>query len=284
VISDAPPPAATRISATRNTIGAAVAECWQRRDVLYFLAWRDIKVRYKQTLLGVLWAILQPLITMVVFTLVFHRMAGIESEGVPYPVFSYAGLLPWLLFQTALIQSSGSVVAEGRLISKVYFPRLLVPFSSVLAALVDFLISLAILFIMMACYGVPFMWRTLLFLPLFMLLAVFTALAMGLWFGALNVRFRDVRHTIPFLARIWMFLTPVAYPTAKLMQQLPEGWRWLYALNPMVGVVDGFRWALLGQAGVNPRWMAVSLCFALAVFAGGIWYFRRTERAFADVL
>lgn len=255
------------------------------RELLYFLAWRDLKVRYKQTALGVVWAVLQPLVTMFVFTLVFHRLAKIDSGAadLPYPVFVYAGLLPWLLFQSSLTRASESIVAEARLITKVYFPRLLVPFSTVISALVDFLIAFVILLGLMWYYQVTPTWN-ILYLPLFAFLAVLTALSVGLWLTALNARYRDVRYIVPFMVRIWMFLTPVAYPSARLIKQLPPDWAWLYQLNPLVGVVEGFRWALFGEMSVDGSTVLISTAVTMVLLLGGLWYFRRMERTFADVV
>jgi lipopolysaccharide transport system permease protein len=256
-----------------------LAELWRYRELLWFLAARDIKLRYKQTVLGVAWAVVQPLFTMIIFSIFFGRLAGIPSDGVPYPLFALCALLPWQLFVYALTQSSNSIVAEQRLITKVYFPRLIVPLSSVLSGLVDFGIAFVLLLVMMAWYGVVPGWAVLT-VPLFVLFAVATALAVGVWLAALNVQYRDFRYTIPFLTQFWMFASPVAYPSSLV----PERWRGTYGLNPMAGVIEGFRWALLDKA--NPSWqlLVVSVVVVAALLAGGLSYFRRLERTFADVV
>ena len=252
---------------------------WDYRELLYFLVWRDIKVRYKQTALGAAWAILQPVATMLVFSIFFGRLAKVPSDGVPYPIFAYVALLPWQLFAFALSESSNSLVASQNLITKVYFPRLVIPISSVLAGLVDFAIAFAILLAMMLYYGiVPTAAMAL--LPLFLLFAVATALSGGLWLSALNVKYRDVRYTIPFLTQFWMFATPVAYPSSLV----PEKWRALYGLNPMAGVVEGFRWALLGKSHAPGPLLGVSVAAVVVLLIGGLRYFRKTESTFADVV
>ena len=212
------------------------------RELLFFLVWRDIKVRYKQTAIGVAWAILQPLLTMVVFSIFFGRLAQVPSDGHPYPIFVYAALLPWQLFAYALTESSNSLVSNQQLISKVYFPRLVVPIAAVIAGLVDFAMAFLVLVAMLLDYRITPGWAIVL-LPLFLILATLTALAVGLWLSALNVKYRDVRYTIPFLTQFWLFATPIAYPSSLV----PEQWRAFLGLNPMAGVVEGFRWALLGQ-------------------------------------
>ncbi len=254
-------------------------ELWEYRELLYFLTWRDIKVRYKQTALGAAWAIIQPFFMMVVFSLFFGRLAGVPSDNIPYPVFTFCALLPWQLFAQALQESSNSLVANERLITKVYFPRLVVPIAAVLGGLVDFIIAFVVLLLMMAYYGiVPGM--AVLYLPLFILLAVMTALAVGLWLSALNVQYRDVRYTLNFLTQFWMFITPVAYPSSIV----PEKWRALYGLNPMAGVVEGFRWALLGKTEAPGPLLAVSVATVIALLIGGLYYFRRMEETFADIV
>jgi lipopolysaccharide transport system permease protein len=256
-----------------------LGELWEYRDLLFILAWRDIKVRYKQTALGAAWAILQPLLTMVVFSLLFGGVAKLPSEGVPYPIFTFTALLPWQLFAHALIESGNSLVANQHLITKVYFPRLVIPLGTVLSGLVDFAISFVVLLGMMLVYKVPLSWN-LLALPAFIFLAVLTALSVGIWLSALNVEYRDVRYTIPFLAQFWMFATPIAY-SATLV---PEKWRWLYSLNPMTGVVEGFRWAVLGKQGFSLPFFLISLGVVLLLFIGGLAYFRKMEDRFADVV
>jgi lipopolysaccharide transport system permease protein len=254
-------------------------DLWAYRELLYFLTWRDIKVRYKQTALGAAWAIIQPFFTMVVFSVFFGRLARLPSEGVPYPVFTYCALVPWTYFATALTQSSNSLVDHARLITKVYFPRLLVPAAAVIAGLVDLAIAFVVLVGMLLWYGVS-PGPAVLLLPLLALLATLTALAVGLWLSALNVQYRDVKYTIPFLVQVWLFVTPVAYSSTLV----PERWRPLYALNPMTGVVEGFRWALLGHRTAPGPMLLVSTASVLLLLVGGLFYFRRMEQRFADVV
>jgi lipopolysaccharide transport system permease protein len=254
-------------------------EVWEYRELLYFLTWRDIKVRYKQTMIGAAWAIIQPFFMMVVFSLFFGHLAKVPSDGIPYPIFVYCALLPWQLFAHALGESSNSLVANERLITKVYFPRLVIPIAAVCGGLVDFAISFAVLLGLMAYYGVvPGV--AIVTLPLFVLLAVLTALAVGLWLSALNVQYRDVRYTLGFLTQFWLFATPVAYPSSLV----PASWRPLYGLNPMAGVVEGFRWALLGKAQGPGPLLAVSVTVLILVLIGGALYFARMEDRFADVV
>jgi lipopolysaccharide transport system permease protein len=266
------------IRPSRGLLALRLGEVWDYRELLYFLVWRDIKVRYKQTALGALWAIIQPVMTMVVFSIFFGRLAKVPSDGVPYPVFSMAALLPWQLFAFALTESSNSLVTSQNLITKVYFPRLVVPLSSVLAGLVDFAIAFAVLLILMAFYGIH-PTAAIVWLPLLVVLAVVTALSVGLWLSALNVKYRDVRYTIPFLTQLWMFATPVAYPSSII----PQPWRTWSGLNPMAGVVEGFRWALLGNGQVPGALLWVSVAAVLLLFTGGLIYFRRMESTFADI-
>jgi lipopolysaccharide transport system permease protein len=254
-------------------------ELWEYRELLYFLVWRDIKVRYKQTVLGAAWAIIQPVFMMIVFSLFFGRLARVPSDGIPYPIFVYCALLPWQLFAYSLSESSNSLVANERLITKVYFPRLLVPISSTLGGLVDFVIAFAILLLMMAWYGIRPTWA-IAALPGLILLAMASALGVGLWLSALNVRYRDVRYTIGFLIQFWLLATPVAYPSSLI----PGRWRALYGLNPMAGVVEGFRWALLGQSQAPGALLAVSVVVVILILIGGLYYFRRMEAEFADVV
>jgi lipopolysaccharide transport system permease protein len=254
-------------------------EIWHYRELLYFLAWRDLRVRYKQTVIGAAWAILQPFLTMVVFSVIFGQLVGVPSDGVPYPIFSYVALLPWTFFAGALNRSSTSLTYDVSLISKVYFPRLILPFASVLSLLVDLGIAFVILLGMMLFYGiVP--GRAVLMLPLLLLLAFLTAFGVGLWLSALNVKYRDIAYIIPFLSQFWLFMTPVAYPSTII----PSGWRFLYNLNPMVGVVEGFRWALLGQQNVPTGLLLLSTVVVLILFIGGLFFFRRIEHEFADVI
>jgi lipopolysaccharide transport system permease protein len=256
-----------------------LGKVWAYRELLFFLMWRDIKVRYKQTALGAAWAILQPVMTMVVFSVFFGRLAGIPSDGVPYPVFAFAALLPWQLFAYALSESSNSLVVSQNLITKVYFPRLVIPLAAVLAGLVDFAITFVVLLILMWSYRiVPT--AAVLWLPLFVLLAIATALAVGLWLSSLNVKYRDVRYTIPFLTQLWLFATPVAYPSTLV----PDQWRPILGLNPMAGVVEGFRWALLGTSKGPGLLLAVSVIVVAALLIGGLIYFRQAEQTFADLV
>ena len=256
-----------------------LAEIWKYRELLYFLTWRDIKVRYKQTILGIAWAVIQPLFMMLIFTVFFGRLAKVPSDGLPYPIFAFTALLPWQMFSRALTDASTSLVVNERLITKVYFPRLLVPASAVLASLVDFCIAFVLLLGMMLFYAIAptgAVWT----LPLFILLALMSALGIGFWLSALNAQYRDIRYTLPFLTQIWMFATPVVYPASLV----PEGWRLLYGLNPMTGVVEGFRWALLGKGGGIEPMLVVSVIVILVTFIGGLYFFRRMERTLADVV
>jgi lipopolysaccharide transport system permease protein len=255
------------------------AELWHYRELLVFYAQRDIKVRYKQTMLGVLWAVLQPVLTMVVFSVFFGRLAGVPSEGTPYPVFALCALLPWQLFAYALTQSSNCLVQDAQVLTKVYFPRLILPLASVMAGLVDFGIAFAVLFVAMFAYGiVP--GAAVVALPAFAALALMSALAVGVWLSVVNVQYRDVRYAIPFLTQMWLFATPVAYPSSLV----PPSWLALYALNPMVCVVDGFRWALLGQAPPPLQMIVVSAGAAGVLLVGGLFYFSRAARQFADII
>lgn len=267
------------IRPSRGWVALRLRELWEYRELFYFLAWRDIKVRYKQTVLGAAWAIIQPFFTMVVFSIFFGQLAKIPSDGVPYPVFAYCALLPWHLFAYALNESANSMVGNQQLIKKVYFPRLIIPLAGVLAGLVDFAIAFGVLLLLMLYYGiVPTV--AIVTLPLFLLLAVGAALAVGLWLSTLNVQYRDVRYVIPFLTQFWLFATPVAYPSSLV----PEPWRLLYGLNPMAGVVEGFRWALLGKAEWPGPMIFVSAAMVAALLVSGLYYFRRMERTFADVV
>jgi homopolymeric O-antigen transport system permease protein len=277
VLTNAPP--VTIIEPSRGWLSLNLREIWAYHELLYFLIWRDVKVRYKQTAIGAIWVILQPLLTMVVFTLVFNRIANISSDGLPYPIFAYAALLPWNLFAGALNRSGTSLVGQSNLISKVYFPRLIIPFSATVSGVVDFAIAFVILIAMMVWYGVAPNWGVLA-LPLFILLALTAAFSVGLWLSALNVRYRDAGYALPFLIQLWLFASPVAYPTSLV----PEQWQFLYNLNPMAGVIEGFRWALLGKAQPDFGVIAVSAAAVIAVLLGGLVYFKRTERTFADVV
>jgi lipopolysaccharide transport system permease protein len=256
-----------------------VREVWRYRELLYFLVWRDLKVRYKQTVIGGAWAVLQPLLTMVVFSIVFGRLLDVPSEGTPYPVFSYTALLPWTFFAGAVARAGNSLIQDPNLLSKVYFPRIALPLAAMSSVMVDFAVAFVILVGMMLFYGVvPGV--ALLALPLFILLAYATTAGVALWLSSLNVKYRDINYVIPLLVQFWLFLTPVAYPASLV----PEGWRAVYSLNPMVGVVEGFRWALLGTGTVNAQTMIVSATVAILLCASGLLYFRRTEHEFADVV
>ncbi len=269
----------TIIQPPRGWVSLSLNELWEYRELLYFLVWRDIKVRYKQTVLGAAWAVLQPVMTMVVFSLFFGMLAKIPSDGVPYPLFAYAALVPWTFFAYAMSQSADSLVGSANLIKKVYFPRLIIPLASVMAGLVDFAIAFVVLIGMLLAYGIMPTIHVV-WLPMLVLLSLITALGVGLWLSALNVRYRDVRYTLPFLTQFWLFATPIAYPSSLL----PEGWRALYGLNPMVGVVEGFRWALLGTDTAPGPVIIISSVTTLAIFLGGLVYFHRMEESFADVI
>lgn len=268
-----------RIEPSNGWISLRLDELWAYRELLYFLMWRDIKVRYKQTVMGAAWAIIQPFFTMVVFSLFFGRLAKMPSDGIPYPLFAFAALVPWTFFSNALSQASNSLVSEGNLIKKVYFPRLTVPLASALSGIVDFVVAFVMLLLMMLYYGVvPTV--HLFWLPLLLLLALVSAIGISLWLSAMNVQFRDVRFALPFLTQFWLFATPIAYPSSLL----EEPWRTFYAINPMVGVVEGFRWALLGADTAPGPMIIVSALTALALLVSGAYYFRRMEKTFADVV
>jgi lipopolysaccharide transport system permease protein len=268
-----------RIQASTKIRFLDLRELWAYRDLLYILTWRDITVRYKQTVLGASWAILQPLLTMMVFSLFFGRLAKVPSDGVPYPIFSYVALVPWTFFAGTLALASNSIVHQSNVLTKVYFPRLAIPISTIIAGLVDFALSFTVLLGMLAYFRIP-LTVNVLFLPVFLLLALVTLLGTSLWLAALNVQYRDVRFTIPFLTQFWMFATPVAYPSSML----PGGWRLVFGLNPMVGVVEGFRWSLLGvNTGPGPI-VLVSSVVAVVLLITGTLYFRRMERTFADIV
>ena len=256
-----------------------LGELWDYRELLYFLAWREVKVRYKQTAIGAAWAVIQPLLTMLIFSLFFGRLAKMPSDGVPYPLFSLAGLAPWTFFANGLTQSSNSLVGNANLITKVYFPRLTVPISAILAGLVDFGLSFLLLIGLAAYYGVK-PTANIVWLPVFCLMALVTALGAGLWLSALNVEYRDVRYVVPFLTQFWMFGTPIAYATSIV----PPQWRVLYGLNPMVGVVEGFRWGMLGVASAPGPLIWASAAMSVLMLVTGAYYFRRMEKTFADVV
>ncbi|MGA7732693.1 MAG: ABC transporter permease [Chloroflexia bacterium] len=269
----------TVIEPTSGWVSLKLKELWDYRELLYFLTWRDIKVRYKQTVLGAAWAIIQPFFTMVVFSIFFGALAKMPSDGIPYPIFAYAALVPWTFFAGGLSQSSNSLVGSAGLIKKVYFPRLAVPISTVFSGILDFALAFVVLIGMMLWFGiVPTL--AVLWLPAFLVLALVTALGVGLWLSAMNVQFRDVRYVVPFLTQFWMFATPVAYPSSLL----DEPWRTLFGLNPMAGVVEGFRWALLGANTAPGPMIAVSALASLVILVSGAFYFRRMEKTFADVV
>jgi lipopolysaccharide transport system permease protein len=269
----------TRRAPSKGWARPKFRELWEYRELLFFFAWRDIKVRYKQTVMGASWAIIQPFFTMVIFSLFFGRLANVPSDGLPYPIFSYAALVPWTFFANGVTQSSNSLVSSAEMIKKIYFPRLALPIATILAGLVDFVLAFIVLLGMMLYYQlVPTI--NVIWLPFFLLLAVVTSLGVGLWLSAMNVQFRDVRYTIPFLIQAWLFLTPIVYPSSSI----PEPWRTVYGINPMAGVVEGFRWALLGTDTAPGPMIVVSSFVALVLFISGAFYFRRMEQGFADVL
>jgi lipopolysaccharide transport system permease protein len=274
---DNPPPAII-IRPPRKYIPVDLHELWAYRGLIYSFTWRDVKLRYKQTGLGIAWAVLQPLLTMVIFTIFFGGLAKIPSEGVPYPLFVLAALLPWTLFAEGITRSTASMVTNANIMTKVYFPRLIMPLSSIISPLVDFAVSLVILVVMMVYYGfVPT--ANIVFLPLFLLLALATSLGVGLWLSALNVRYRDFQYTVPFLIQIWMFASPVVYASSLV----PERLRIWYGLNPMAGVIEGFRWALLGS-GAPSAMVLVSVGMVLALLVSGMFYFKRMEQYYADIV
>ena len=272
------------IERRRGLVPIDLAELWRYRELFWFLSWRDIQVRYKQTLIGVAWAVIQPLLTMVVLTLVFGTLGGFGSKGAPHAVMTFAALLPWQFFANALSESSASLVAQRNLVTKVYFPRLVVPCSAAFSGSLDFLVSLVILFLLMAGYRVTFR-PHLLLLPVFILLALITALGAGFWLSALNARYRDVKYAIPFLTRMGLYICPVAFMSEEIAKRWSEGARFVYSLNPMVGVIDGFRWAILGSD-FTPYWPGfwASVAVAAVVFVTGAYFFRFTEKSFADII
>jgi homopolymeric O-antigen transport system permease protein len=267
------------IKPTKGWAALDLRKLWDYRELLYFLTWRDIKVRYKQTVLGAAWAIIQPFFTMVVFSIFFGKLAKIPSDDVPYPIFAYAALVPWTFFANGLNQSSNSLVDSANLIKKIYFPRLIIPISSVISGVVDFVLAFLVLIAMMTYFGIlPTL--NIFWLPLLLILAFITSLGTGLWLSALNVEYRDVRYTLPFLTQFWLLATPIAYPSSLLS----EPWRTIYGINPMVGVVEGFRWALLGTGTAPGLTIVVSSLAAVLLMVGGAFYFRRMERTFSDVV
>lgn len=275
----APTPFHIRLQATRGWSGLRLNDLWAYRELLFFFTWRDIKVRYKQTALGAAWAIIQPLFTMVIFSFFFGKLAKMPSDGLPYPIWSYAGLVPWTFFASGLSNTSNSLVQNSNLIKKVYFPRLALPIATIFASVVDFLLASTVLLGMMFYFRVvPTV--NVVFLPLFFLLALVTALGVSLWVGALNVKYRDVKYVLPFIVQFWMFASPVVYSSTLLS----EPWRTIYGLNPMVGVLEGFRWALLGADTQPGPTILLSALASIAIFIGGLIYFQRTEKTFADVI
>jgi lipopolysaccharide transport system permease protein len=269
-----------RIEPSRGWVSLKLRELWEYRELLYFLTWRDIKVRYKQTVLGAAWAIIQPFFTMVVFSLFFGRLAKIPSDGIPYPIFSYTALVPWAFFAYGLQQSSNSLVASANLLKKIYFPRLVIPIASVLSGVVDFVLAFLVLLLMMLAYGI-YPTVNVFFLPLFLLLAFTTSLGVGMWLSAMNVQFRDVQYTIPFITQFWMFITPIAYPSSLIKNNLL---RMIYGINPMTGVIEGFRWVLLNTDTAPGPIIIVSTLAAVLLLISGAYYFRRMEKTFADVV
>jgi lipopolysaccharide transport system permease protein len=284
-IQTASPPApleapVVRIEAHRRWLALDLRELWACRDLVYFFVWRDIKVRYKQTVIGAAWAVLQPVLTMLVFSLFFGRLAKIPSQGLPYPIFYYTALLPWMYFATAMQGATNVVVEQQRMITKIYFPRVVLPIASVMSGLLDFAISFAVLLVLMAGYRIVPTPAAILWLPLLTVLAVLTALGVGLWLSALNALYRDVRYVVPFLVQFWMFASPVAYPSSLV----PEKWRWLYGLNPMAGVIEGFRWALTGHGEPPSILLAASSLAVVLLVLSGLVYYHAVEGVIADVV
>jgi lipopolysaccharide transport system permease protein len=267
----------TRIEPAHGWFNLRLRELWEYRELLYFFVWRDVKIRYKQTAIGVVWVVLQPLLTMLVFTLFFGKLARMPSQGLPYPVFYFAAVVPWMYFSVALVTATNVVVEHQRMITKVFFPRLILPFSAVLSGLVDFAIGFVVLIIFTLAYGIrPTM--TVFLLPLFLALAVLTALGIGLWLSALNALYRDVRYLIPFIVQFWMLASPVAYPSSMV----PERFRWIYGLNPMAGVIEGFRWALTGKGQAPGTVLVASVVMVVVAVFGGLLFFSRMEGSIAD--
>jgi lipopolysaccharide transport system permease protein len=267
-----------RIQPSKKWVAINLRDLWAYRDLLYFLTWRDVKVRYKQTVLGAAWAIIQPLFTMLIFWLFFGRLAGMPSEGIPYPLFALAGLIPWTFFANAITNSGNSLVGSANLITKVYFPRMIIPCAAVGAGLIDLAIAFSLMAGMMLWFGVS-LTMNLLLLPLLVLLTTFLAIGVGMWMSALNVKYRDIRYALPFLIQLWMFATPIIYP----LSLIPEKWRWVMAINPMAGVIDGFRAALFGRA-IDWRSLAITALVTVGVVIYSAYHFRRMEKTFADVV
>jgi len=268
------------IKPSKGLAALNLRDLWIYRELIFFMVWRDVKVKYKQTLLGMAWAVIQPVMTMLIFTFLFGKVAKLPTDGIPYPVFSFTALLPWGLFVTALNQGSRSLVAHNNMVTKIYFPRLILPMSSVFAGLVDFAIAFVILIVLMFYFKVTPAWNLLWTLPLFLLLAIVTALGVALWLSAVNVKYRDVNQALPFLTQFWLFATPVAYSFTNL----PETWQIVLSLNPMTGVVNGFRWALLGTGNGPDIMLWVSAAISVVIFVSGLFYFRSMEKTFADTI
>jgi len=267
------------IEASKGWVSLRLKEVWKYRELFYFFVWRDIKIRYKQTILGASWAIIQPFMTMIIFSLFFGKLANIPSDGIPYPIFSYAALVPWTFFSNGLLLASNALVNNSNMVKKIYFPRLVLPMSSVFSGLVDFVLAFLVLLLMMLYYQI-YPTVNVIWLPLFILLALVTAIGTGFWFSAMNAQFRDIRYIVPFLVQAWLFITPIVYPSSLLT----EPWRTLYGLNPMAGVVEGFRWALLGTDTAPGPITIVSSIMAVVILISGMFYFRRMEKIFADVI
>ncbi|OGO76115.1 MAG: phosphate ABC transporter permease [Chloroflexi bacterium RIFOXYC12_FULL_59_14] len=273
-------PTTIYIKPSKGLAALNLRDLWVYRELVFFMVWRDIKVRYKQTLLGMAWAVIQPVMTMLVFTFLFGKVAKLPTDGIPYPVFSFTALLPWGLFVTALNQGSRSLVAHNNMVTKIYFPRLILPMSAVFAGLVDFAIAFVILFGLLIYYKVTHAWHLLWTLPFFLLLGVVTALGVALWLSAINVQYRDVNQALPFLTQFWLFITPVAYSSSVIS----EKWLLLYSLNPMAGVVNGFRWALLGSGNGPDLSLWISVAISVLTLVTGLFYFRSMEKTFADTI
>ncbi len=267
-----------RIRRSRKWVALNLVDLWAYRELLYFLTWRDVKVRYKQTVLGAAWAIIQPLFTMLIFTLFFGRLAGVPSDGIPYPLFAYAGLLPWIFFSNSVTSSGNSLIGSSHLITKVYFPRMIIPAAAIAAGLVDFAIAFAILIVLMAWYGIGASW-SLLMLPVLVSLTALFALGVGFWISALNVKYRDIRHALPFMIQLWMFASPIIYPATIV----PEKWKWFLHLNPLTGIIEGYRAAIFGRPFDWPA-LAISGAITLALLIYSAYSFRRMERTFADII
>jgi lipopolysaccharide transport system permease protein len=273
-------PTTVYIKPSKGLAALNLRDLWIYRELVFFMVWRDVKVKYKQTLLGMAWAVIQPVMTMLVFTFVFGSVAKVATDGIPYPIFSFAALLPWGLFEVALNQGSRSLVAHNNMVTKIYFPRLILPIASVFAGMVDFIIAFVILVVLMIYYRMPPAYELLWTLPFFILLAIVTALGVALWLSAINVKYRDVNQALPFLTRFWLFVTPIAYSS----EIISEKWQLLYYLNPMAGVVNGFRWALLGSGKGPDIALWISVAISILIFVSGLFYFRSMEKTFADTI